>query len=95
MTEFRTLTKDEVALVFESISLYRTDLKQLSVLEMVKDFKTTGFVVMAKVRYNGKLQRIGVSDGVLHKPLYFKERKVAELYVSKAKQYLKELKSKN
>ena len=94
MSEFKTLTKEEVDIVFQSISLFRTDLKQLSVLEMVKDFKTTGWLVMAKISYNGKLQRVGISDGKLNKPLYFKERKDAELYVSKAKQYLKQFKSK-
>lgn len=95
MTEFRTLTKDEVALVFESIEPHRTDLKQLSVLEMVKDFKTTGWLVMAKIPENGKLKRVGIAHAQLRRPLYFEDRKDAELYVKKAKQLLKELKSKN
>ena len=48
MSEFKVLTKDEVALVFESVELINKDLKQLSVLEIVQKFKTVGLLVILK-----------------------------------------------
>lgn len=90
MSEFKVLTKDEVALVFESFELVRNDLKDISVLEMVQKFKTIGWLIMARTKIDGKYKRVGIAHKQLNKPLFFENKKDADLYAKKARQLLKE-----
>lgn len=87
--DFKVLTKDEVILVLESIEPQRTDLKEITALEMVQKFKTIGWLIMAKIKDKGKWNRVGIAHKDLNKPLFFENKKDAYLYVKNSKRIIK------
>lgn len=90
--KFEVLTSEEVEIVMGSIKVLRGDLNQLSTIEMVKDNKILGWLVMGKIKKDGKSVEVGIAHKELAKPLFFADKKDATKYIKLIKFEMKKLK---